>query len=184
MHAITDNDAGGNDIRVSTPRSRAESLHHLWDTTLVERLGPILVDGYTPADRLANAHAIADALLVQIERAEDRGATAAPGRIDREGAANFGLGDIDQDETARPGEPDERDLGDVTRFNPEAWAWESYDIARKIAYGPLRRRGASTVYRIGKRDEARALVAVATQLTRAGTRLARVLNDALGDPPR
>ncbi len=49
LHAINDHDRGGNDKRVSAPGARAGTLHHYWDNTLVERLGP---DAQHIADRL------------------------------------------------------------------------------------------------------------------------------------
>ena len=49
LHAITDHDRGGNEKRVSAPGTHAGTLHHYWDTTFVERLGP---DAPTIADRL------------------------------------------------------------------------------------------------------------------------------------
>jgi hypothetical protein len=49
LHAISDHDRGGNDKRVSAPGERAGTLHHYWDNTFVERLGP---DAQTIAERL------------------------------------------------------------------------------------------------------------------------------------
>lgn len=39
LHAIDDHDRGGNEKRVRAMGLRANSLHHYWDTTLVEQLG-------------------------------------------------------------------------------------------------------------------------------------------------
>ena len=39
LHAIDDHDRGGNEKRVRAAGLRANSLHHYWDTTLVEQLG-------------------------------------------------------------------------------------------------------------------------------------------------
>jgi hypothetical protein len=49
LHAINDHDRGGNEKRVSAPGERAGTLHHYWDSTLVERLGP---DAQQIAERL------------------------------------------------------------------------------------------------------------------------------------
>ncbi|MHB8353507.1 MAG: S1/P1 nuclease [Burkholderiales bacterium] len=49
LHAINNHDRGGNEKRVSAPGARAGTLHHYWDTTFVERLGP---DSQTIAARL------------------------------------------------------------------------------------------------------------------------------------
>jgi hypothetical protein len=49
LHAINDHDRGGNEKRVRGAGIRAGSLHHAWDTTFVERLGP---DSETIANHL------------------------------------------------------------------------------------------------------------------------------------
>ncbi|WP_158601851.1 S1/P1 nuclease [Pararobbsia silviterrae] len=160
MHTISNRDRGGNETIVVMRHGRADTLHHLWDTALVERLGDVLDTGHDARDRPANAHdwqadarAIADALLIRLERG---------------GAAPFEAPLPDAACIAR------------TAFDPEAWAWASFGIARTLAYRPLRASRHGARYRLGKRDELRAVEAVAQQLTCAGLRLARVLEDAFG----
>lgn len=66
------------------------------------------------------------------------------------------------------------------RGTPADWAWEAWDIARRDAYGPLpaRRRGA--VVKLDAAYVRQAQSDVALQLSRAGVRLAWLLNRALG----
>jgi nuclease S1 len=80
--------------------------------------------------------------------------------------------------------------------NPEAWARETYEIAKTVTYGfaggppagkfafPARKGQkeacpAVALYRVGPDYETRALAAVKQQLGKAGVRLARVLRDNL-----
>ena len=49
LHAVNDHDRGGNEKRVSASGAHAGTLHHYWDSTFVERLGP---DAQTIAERL------------------------------------------------------------------------------------------------------------------------------------
>jgi len=49
LHAINDHDRGGNEKRVSASGVHAGTLHHYWDSTFVERLGP---DAQTIAESL------------------------------------------------------------------------------------------------------------------------------------
>lgn len=58
LHASDDFDRGGNDKRASAAGTRANNLHHYWDTEFVQMLGRdpaqvahTLVDGITPIDR-------------------------------------------------------------------------------------------------------------------------------------
>ena len=79
--------------------------------------------------------------------------------------------------------------------DPAAWARESYDVAKGVAYGfgeqpaskanPPAGKGENpsctsvALYNIGADYEAKALAAVKTQIEKAGVRLARVLRDGL-----
>ena len=155
MHAITDSDAGGNDRKVALEHGHVESLHHLWDTTLVERISPLPINPHDKSDWREHAHAIADALLAR----RDEAAIVSDGS---DVSATTSLGSID------------------TRFDPESWAWESHQLARVHAYGRLRGSGPPSIDRLGKRYEVQAEAIVALQLTRAGLRLARLLNETLG----
>lgn len=74
----------------------------------------------------------------------------------------------------RPG-----DLSDWRRGRPDDWALESHEVARGIAYGRLPHRRYRGRYRLSDSYLAAATAAAATQLSRAGVRLALVLNSAL-----
>jgi len=65
--------------------------------------------------------------------------------------------------------------------SPAEWAKESFQIARDHVYGPLQHTGADTRgwITLDARYEADAVSIVAGQLSRAGLRLARLLNDSL-----
>ncbi len=80
--------------------------------------------------------------------------------------------------------------------NPEAWAQETYEVAKTVAYGfatgqppekysfPTGKGSAescpsASLYRVGPDYETKALAAVKTQLAKAGVRLARVLRDGV-----
>lgn len=66
------------------------------------------------------------------------------------------------------------------RGTPEDWAWESYHIAKDDAYGKLPRRGVGGIYRLDGAYRRMADADVAQQLSKAGVRLAWLLNRALG----
>jgi len=87
------------------------------------------------------------------------------------------------------------DLQQWAAGSPEAWARESYEIAKTVTYGfaaekpagqhefPARKGQAAAcasapLYRVGAEYETRALAAVRTQLAKAGVRLAAVLRDS------
>jgi hypothetical protein len=77
--------------------------------------------------------------------------------------------------------------------NPEAWARDSYEVAKTVTYAfaneqasqhevPAKKGQAepcpsAALYRVGPEYETKALAAVKTQLAKAGVRLARVLRD-------
>ncbi|MGA2707122.1 MAG: S1/P1 nuclease [Steroidobacteraceae bacterium] len=62
---------------------------------------------------------------------------------------------------------------------PAAWAMQSFELARKVAYGELPRPDAAGRYRLGETYVREATATVRLQLERAGVRLAQVLNEAL-----
>jgi hypothetical protein len=79
--------------------------------------------------------------------------------------------------------------------DPEAWARESFEIAKSVTYGfaadkpagkydfPARKGQESScpsapLYKVGDDYETKALAAVRTQLVKAGLRLATVLRDS------
>ena len=66
--------------------------------------------------------------------------------------------------------------------SPAAWALESWEVARHVAYGGQvdRCRGAASPVDVGGGYERAALPVVREQLERAGVRLAEVLNRSLG----
>ena len=127
LHAADDHDAGGNRVQVSAPGERAGSLHHYWDTVLVEELGD-------------DAPQVAQALLARI----------GP-----------------------------RELAAWRRGTPSNWAMESFALARQVAYGELSPQSSRGRYRLsaGYLRDGRAVVAL--QLSRAGVRLAWLLDRAL-----
>ena len=80
------------------------------------------------------------------------------------------------------------------RGNPEAWAQETYEIAKTVTYSFAAEQPAGkqtfppvkghaepcptvNLYRVGPDYETKALAAVKTQLAKAGVRLAAVLRD-------
>ena len=71
------------------------------------------------------------------------------------------------------------DVADWGRGGPADWALESHEVARRIAYGRLPDRRYRGRYRLSDSYLAAATAAAATQLSRAGVRLALVLNSAL-----
>jgi S1/P1 Nuclease len=63
------------------------------------------------------------------------------------------------------------------------WVMESFEVARKDAYGELPEPGTKGVYLLDARYIEAAIRDVRLQLSRAGVRLAVVLNRALGRAP-
>jgi hypothetical protein len=64
---------------------------------------------------------------------------------------------------------------------PRDWSLEAFDIARTDVYGKLPTPDSSGKYRLPASYVSNARSVVATQLSRAGVRLAKILNDALGN---
>ena len=62
--------------------------------------------------------------------------------------------------------------------NSRAWAMESFGVARRLAYGALPAAGADGVYSLSPQYLRRGREAAALQLSRAGVRLAELLNRA------
>jgi hypothetical protein len=71
------------------------------------------------------------------------------------------------------------DLAEWRRGRPGDWALESHEVARRIAYGRLPDRRYRGRYRLSDSYLSAATAAAAMQLSRAGVRLALVLNGAL-----
>lgn len=71
------------------------------------------------------------------------------------------------------------DIAAWSRGRPTDWALESHEVARSIAYGRLPHRRTQGRYRLSDSYLSAATEAAATQLSRAGVRLALVLNQAL-----
>jgi hypothetical protein len=84
------------------------------------------------------------------------------------------------------------ELGDWPRGHPEAWAQETYEIAKTVTYSFAAEQPAGkhtfpaakgepcptvNLYHVGPDYETKALAAVRTQLAKAGVRLAAVLRD-------
>ena len=84
------------------------------------------------------------------------------------------------------------ELGDWGRGQPEAWAQETYELAKSITYSFAAEQPAGkqtfpaakgepcptvNLYRVGPDYETKALAAVRTQLAKAGVRLAAALRD-------
>lgn len=162
LHASTDGDAGGNDRRVSLPGLRTGSLHHYWDTEFVERLS----GGYAEhrADRLAGPPSRASVRAGARREARSTDARAIADRL---------LVRIRH-----------VDIVEWSIRDPEAWAWEAYRIAKKDAYGRLRKPGRRGIHRLTNNYAGHADAAVTLQLSRAGIRLAGLLNEALSEPGR
>ncbi|TAM12459.1 MAG: S1/P1 Nuclease [Nevskiaceae bacterium] len=66
------------------------------------------------------------------------------------------------------------------RGTPQDWAWETWEIAKKDAYGPLPARRRGVTVKLSPAYVRQAQADVALQLSRAGVRLAWLLNRALG----
>jgi hypothetical protein len=64
--------------------------------------------------------------------------------------------------------------------SPEQWATESYAVSKQIAYGALPSPEADGEYVLTAQYEAKAKATVADQLSKAGVRLALLLNRAFG----
>lgn len=77
-----------------------------------------------------------------------------------------------------------RELAMWRRGRPSDWAVESFGLARRVAYGELPPPTARGGYRLPARYMRDARAVVALQLSRAGVRLAELLNRALGDEGR
>ena len=71
------------------------------------------------------------------------------------------------------------DISDWSRGRPADWVLESHEVARRIAYGRLPERRYRGRYRLSDSYRSAATLATANQLSRAGVRLALVLNGAL-----
>jgi hypothetical protein len=74
-----------------------------------------------------------------------------------------------------------RDLAAWRRGRPQDWAMESYGLAKGVAYGELPAPSARGRFRLSARYMRDGREVVALQLSRAGVRLAWLLNRALGD---
>jgi S1/P1 Nuclease len=66
--------------------------------------------------------------------------------------------------------------------DPQAWAREAYRVAKKDACGRLRKPDRRHIHRLTDNYARHASEAVSLQLSRAGIRLAALLNEAL-EPP-
>jgi hypothetical protein len=62
---------------------------------------------------------------------------------------------------------------------PEQWAWDSYSVSKQVAYGALPPPKPNGEYILTASYEAKAKLVVAEQLSKAGVRLAALLNRAL-----
>jgi hypothetical protein len=127
LHAIDDEDEGGNLKRVSARGLRPGSLHHYWDTQFVQLLG--------------------DAPLPVSQRLFERISAA--------------------------------DLKAWRQGSPADWARESFSVAKAVGYDPLPAPDARGRYRLPAGYVRDAVDAVQLQLSRAGVRLAALLNRAL-----
>ena len=63
---------------------------------------------------------------------------------------------------------------------PEQWAMDSYNASKQVAYGALPPPGPDGEFGLTASYEAKAKTAVADQLSKAGVRLASLLNRAVG----
>ncbi|CAB3780497.1 S1/P1 nuclease [Pararobbsia alpina] len=177
LHASNDGDAGGNDRRVSLPGLRTGSLHHYWDTVFVEGLATRLAEGAAQAHREVHTEArpqrpaARDALRLVAERVERSGRVGPDARgVDARAIAELLLARIR-----------DADIVEWSIRDPQAWAWpwEAYRVAKKDAYGRLRKPGRRRIHRLTNNYTHHAAEAVALQLSRAGIRLAGLLNEAL-----
>jgi hypothetical protein len=131
LHAIDDQDQGGNRKQLAGHGAAAGSLHHYWDVELVRSLGS------EPA-------AVAASLRARISAAQRRR---------------------------------------WSRGSVAAWAEESFAAGNRYAYEPLGFADGSGRYVLSGSYIEAAQLAVATQLSRAGVRLAVLLNRTLGVAP-
>jgi hypothetical protein len=203
LHASNNGDAGGNDRRVSLAGERTDSLHHYWDTVFVERLAGRLVEGASgisgaqadvqprqPAEGVIRLVGAGDRLdlegrLTAPDHWGHRGATSAiwpvaafakqPDGTKREARAIKArvIADLLLERIR------DADIVEWSIRDPEAWAWESYRVARKEAYGRLRKPDRKGIHRLTGNYARHAEAAVALQLSRAGIRLAGLLNETL-----
>jgi S1/P1 Nuclease. len=72
------------------------------------------------------------------------------------------------------------DVAHWSQGTPTDWAWASYHLAVRVAYGELPPPGPDGVHQLGPAYDAAARKVVAEQLEKAGVRLAWLLNRALG----
>ena len=74
----------------------------------------------------------------------------------------------------------DEDVRTWSRGSPEDWAMESFEVAKSDAYGQLPAPAERNHYRLTDDYVAMAVRDVAVQLSRAGVRLASMLNKAFG----
>lgn len=74
-----------------------------------------------------------------------------------------------------------RELARWRRGRPQDWALESFGLAQRVAYGELPESRGRGGYRLSARYMRDGREVVALQLSRAGVRLAWLLNRALGE---
>jgi nuclease S1 len=127
LHSSDDHDRGGNDKRVTAAGLAAGNLHHFWDTTFVEQLGP-------------DEKTIASDLI---------------GHITKEQQAQWQAG------------------------GPADWAREAFKIAKDDAFGQLPEPNSHGSFRLPDEYVTMAVSDVEAQLSKAGFRLAQILNQAL-----
>jgi hypothetical protein len=127
LHSSDDHDRGGNDKRVTAAGLAAGNLHHFWDTTFVEQLGP-------------DARTIASDLI---------------GHISKDQQAQWQAG------------------------GPADWPQETFNMAKVDAYGQLPEPNSHGSFRISDEYVTTATNDVAMQLSKAGFRLAQILNQSL-----
>jgi S1/P1 Nuclease len=179
LHASNDGDAGGNDRRVSLPGLRTGSLHYYWDTEFVEGLAARIADGtagnapkvspgYLPESPAHRPPYSAALRLVAARAGGTGGARQRAGDADARMLADLLLARMS-----------DADLIEWSIRDPEAWAWEAHRVAKKDAYGRLRKPDRKHIHRLSDNYARHASAAVALQLSRAGIRLAGLLNEAL-----
>ncbi len=127
LHASDARDQGGNEKTVAGPGLTSPSLHAVWDTDFVSRLG-------------SDAPTVATQLISRITPTDQ---------------ARWSNG------------------------TPADWAHESYEVARDHAYGKLPPPASPNHYTLTRAYMDDATSACATQLSKAGVRLAHVLNERL-----
>lgn len=127
LHSSDDHDRGGNDKRVTAAGLPAGNLHHFWDTTFVEQLGP-------------DARTIASDLIGHISKVQQ---------------AQWQAG------------------------GPADWAQETFNMAKDDAYGQLPEPNSHGSFRLSDEYVTMATNDAAVQLSKAGVRLAKILNQSL-----